>query len=309
MNSDDLKLKFNRRFVGLERFGTLSAWSLVFCYVVTIIVAAMAGYFMLQAPLSWLDSIIIFALMVLIATRFRGLNNIVHECSHSTFCDNRNQNVVIGKFCASLTLSSFMKYKRDHLTHHAHLGDHDLDRDFQNIASFRLDEKLNRTVVMRHFITPLIGRHLNHYTSIDLTDDDGMFFKWFRVSLVFLSVSLTAAEPAFGGLMILIPFLFIYSSLNYWADCIDHAGLICSDDEIRASRNVFLPRVIRWIFFPRNDSYHLVHHLFPSIPARHLPNAHEILLTDEVYASMRNASGRGRSSSTPKGVTTVVEAV
>lgn len=69
----------------------------------------------------------------------------------------------------------------------------------------------------------------------------------------------------------------------------DHAGLVPTDDDLEASRNLLAPRVVRWLFFPRNDCFHLVHHLFPHIPARHLEDSHEALLDDELYVSHDNA--------------------
>jgi fatty acid desaturase len=56
-------------------------------------------------------------------------------------------------------------------------------------------------------------------------------------------------------------------------------------DELEASRNVLAPAPIRWLFFPRNDCYHLVHHLFPQVPARHLDVAHAELSKDPAYNS------------------------
>jgi fatty acid desaturase len=49
---------------------------------------------------------------------------------------------------------------------------------------------------------------------------------------------------------------------------------------------------VRLIFFPRNDSYHLVHHLFPQIPARHLHQAHQELCRDPSYRRLPSAVSR-----------------
>ncbi|MEO1468088.1 MAG: hypothetical protein AAFV86_03455, partial [Pseudomonadota bacterium] len=38
-----------------------------------------------------------------------------------------------------------------------------------------------------------------------------------------------------------------------------------------------------FIVFPRNDCFHLIHHLFPTVPADHLDYCHERLLGDPAY--------------------------
>ena len=81
-----------------------------------------------------------------------------------------------------------------------------------------------------------------------------------------------------------MPLFYIYPTLNYWTDCLDHAGLVGATDELEASRNVLAPALVRWLFFPRNDCYHLVHHLFPQVPARHLDYAHAELCKDPDYS-------------------------
>ena len=59
--------------------------------------------------------------------------------------------------------------------------------------------------------------------------------------------------------------------------------------------------VLRWMFFPRNDCYHLVHHLFPHIPARHLGASHQLLTRDALYAAQPNAVRHAQNSVT-KGI-------
>lgn len=293
-----LRQKYVRQFASFEPLSAAVAWGYVMFYVLIIVFCLVFGYILLKGPVSLGDLALLAAFALLVATRLRGLNNIVHECSHSTFCKGRKQNVLIGRVCASLTLSCFKKYRDEHLSHHAHLGDNELDRDFRKIKNLGLDEELNRSTIIRHIITPILGRHLQYYVSIDLSDDDGALFKWLRVSLLFTAVLITAIEPVYGTLLILTPYLFLYSALNYWADCMDHAGLISSEDEIDASRNILVPRVVRWIFFPRNDSFHLVHHLFPTIPAVHLEISHDILTREPLYAARGNAVGHEGTSTT-----------
>jgi fatty acid desaturase len=78
------------------------------------------------------------------------------------------------------------------------------------------------------------------------------------------------------------------TATNYWNDGVDHAGLIQEGDDLYASRNLILPQPLRALLFPRNDCFHLVHHLFPSVPVRHLPACHQRLLSDPAYAALKH---------------------
>jgi fatty acid desaturase len=256
---------------------------IVMFYVAQVAAAMGAGYWLLQQPLSPLTGLGVAAAMLFIGTRLRGLNNIVHECSHFTFSQRREDNVVFGSICASLVLGCFQDYRRKHMTHHAHLGDYDKDLDLQGIRAFRLEEPLTPRTLVRHILTPIVALHLPHYLSIDLSGTDGRIYRVLKIGLIAAAVAALAFDPLAAVLLIWVPFLWIYSAINYWTDCVDHAGLVESGEELTSSRNVLMPKQLSAILFPRNDCYHLVHHLFPHVPARHLEDCHKQLMGNRQY--------------------------
>ena len=289
MSAQALRRKYNRAFAGMEKHSRLVAWLIVGLYVVQILVSITLGHFLLQGSPTLLSVSGVALLMIFVATRMRGLNNIVHECSHATFAVDRVDNVRIGKTCASLLFNSFTIYRDEHLSHHKHIGDYDHDLDLQGIKNLGLHDDLTLRVLLRHLFTPLVLRHLPYYLSLNLSRNDGFLFQVVQYAMVGAVSILTALAPATGIFMAIVPFVLIYSSLMYWADCMDHAGLVPTDDDLEASRNLLAPGLVRWLFFPRNDCFHLVHHLFPHIPARYLEDSHEVLLEDELYVSHENA--------------------
>lgn len=296
MSAKELRQKYTRSFAGMQRYSRVSAWMVVAGYVFQILAAIAVGHVLMAQGLSPLVGLGVAGLMIFIGTRLRGLNNIVHECSHATFSAVRQDNSVIGKLCASLILKSFRDYRDEHLSHHAHLGDYDHDLDLQGIKDLRLHDPLSPKVLLRHMVNPLLGRHLPYYLGMNLSSRDGRFFQVFKLALL-LSVTLFSfAFPMTGLVFVIVPYVLVFSALNYWADCLDHAGLVAHEDDLDASRNILAPRVLRWLFFPRNDCFHLVHHLFPHVPARHLEATHMTLAEDRVYRSRSNAV---RSSDLP----------
>jgi fatty acid desaturase len=296
MSGATVRAKFMRGFSGMQRYSHWLAWSIVGFYLVLILAAIAAGHYMLSLPLSWTTGLLMAATSIFIGTRLRGLNNIVHECSHSSFSSQRGDNVRIGRFCSAILTGCFETYKRDHLSHHAHLGDYEHDNEFGPIERFGLHEDVTVKTVARLFVTPLLGLHLRAYSGINLSRMDGWFFFGLKILFLVSIVAFTIAFPLTSVFFVMLPLFYIFPTLNFWTDCLDHAGLVGETDELKASRNVLAPAPIRFLFFPRNDCYHLVHHLFPQIPARHLETAHHVLSEDSSYGSETAAIGTVRTA-------------
>jgi fatty acid desaturase len=265
------------------------AWAVFGGYLALILGSIWVGGQLMSMPVTVWSVLLMGATAVFIGTRLRGLQNIVHECCHATFSAHLGDNALIGRLCAALLLKSFRAYRDDHLSHHANNGDYETDEDFAAIRKFRLEDPLTPRTVLRHLATPLLGLHLTSYTGINLSGDDGRAFKVLKLGLLAAMASFLVIAPLSALIFVLVPLFYVLPTLNYWTDCFDHAGLVGAKDELRASRNVLAPTLVRLVFFPRNDSYHLVHHLFPQIPARYLDGAHETLCEDPSYANRSSA--------------------
>ena len=283
MSGKSVRERFMVQFTGMERYSRVGAWAVVGGYVAQVVAGIFVGNYLLSLPLTWGTGILIAVTAIFIGTRFRGLNNIVHECCHSSFSEHREDNVVLGRLCSVMLTGCFRRYKADHLSHHAHLGDYEHDNEMAAIEKFRLHDPLTVGTVLRHIMTPLLGRHLRAYSGINLSGEDGRFFLVLKIAILLGITAYTILEPLAALIFLLLPLYYIFPALNFWTDCLDHAGLVGVKDELAASRNVLAPAPIRWIFFPRNDCYHLIHHLFPQVPARHFIKVHETLCEDQEY--------------------------
>jgi fatty acid desaturase len=280
-----LRREFIRRFSGLRRYSRLDAWLVMGGYVSVILASVWLGHVLLSMPATVWSVALMVMTSVFIGTRIRGINNIVHECSHASFSEHWLDNARIGRVCTALLMKSFRDYRDDHLSHHANNGDYESDAEFAVIRKFGLHDPLTVRTVLRHIVTPLTGRHLPVYVSIRVSRADGDLFLWVKLALLSPLALFTLLAPLTALFFVIVPLFYIYPTLNYWTDCLDHAGLVGAKDELEASRNVLAPAPIRWLFFPRNDCYHLVHHLFPQVPARHLDVAHAELSKDPAYNS------------------------
>jgi fatty acid desaturase len=283
MSGHAVRQKFMEEFRDLTGSTRLVSGAILVSYLLQIMAAMGLGYWLVQQPLSGLTGLGIGSVMFFIGTRLRGINNIQHECSHFAFTERREDNLLFGKICASLLLGCFRTYRYEHMSHHAHCGDYEKDLDLQQSRVFRFEDRVTPLTILRNFLTPLVGLHFRRLPSYDLTATDGKMFRLLKIGLIAAAIGALAIDPLAALLLVWLPFLWVYSAINYWTECIDHAGLLGPEDDLESSRNFVLPKPLRVIFFPRNDCYHLIHHLFPQLPVRHLDTCHERLLTHPAY--------------------------
>lgn len=289
MSGQKLRHQFSRQFFGMTKYSRFSAWLIVGCYLAQVVAGIYFGNYLLSLSLSPVTILLMVLTSLFIGTRLRGINNIVHECTHSSFAENREDNVAIGRTCASLLSGCFRQYKEDHLSHHAHLGDYAHDREMGPIEEFGLHKPLTGKTILQHTITPLLGRHLKTYSGVNFSGGDGRFYFGIKMALLLTIFVFSIFNPATSAFFVLLPMFYIFPTLNFWTDCLDHAGIVGKEDELEASRNVLAPLPLRLLFFPRNDCFHLVHHLFPNVPARHLETAHVALSNNEAYQGQPTA--------------------
>lgn len=282
MSGTELRRRYNKAFKGLERNGRIGAGLILASYVLQIVLAGVAAAALLDHGSAASYAGVALALLF-IGTRMRGLNNIVHECSHYAFTEKKDDNVLYGSIAASLLLSSYTAYRAEHMTHHAYLGDYEKDQDIRSLKPFKLESTLDAKTIARHVLTPLAGMHLPNYFRIDLSRRDGKACFLLKVGLLTAAFALAWTAPVTALVVVLLPVLWIYPGLNYWADCIDHAGILDREDPLESSRNWIAPASIRWFLFPRNDCFHLIHHLFPNVPSQHFEDIHAILMQDPAY--------------------------
>ncbi|WP_127900949.1 fatty acid desaturase family protein [Solirhodobacter olei] len=283
MTDHRLRRDHMRDFKTLGRQGRAAAIAIVAGYVLQVFAAILAGSWLLELPGTPLTFAGVAVVVFFLGTRLRGFNNIVHECSHASFTEARGDNRLLGAFCASMTLGCFADYRDGHMTHHAHLGDLDRDEDLRAIRRLHLEDPLTPATVLRHVLTPIVGLNLPYYLKINLSSRDGRAFLVLKFAILAGGVLFLALNPLAALVLFWLPIFWMFPAINYWTDCIDHGGLFENGSELESSRNMVVPKALRAILFPRNDCFHLVHHLFPQVPSQHLEACHRKLMADSAY--------------------------
>jgi fatty acid desaturase len=141
-------------------------------------------------------------------------------------------------------------------------------------------------VVWKHVVRPLLLLHVPSY--VDPVIYRAADPRWVRGARVAYTTSLLALGAFVIGwnqlvLYYLVPYLTTYQMFRYWSDAADHAGIIEQPDPFDRARNHDLP-LLNWLLFPHNDQFHLVHHLYPAVPATNLVVVHDLLMADPAYA-------------------------
>jgi fatty acid desaturase len=300
MSGHAVRQQFLRQFRELSVNSRQGAALIVASYILQVMSAIGLGYWLLQQPLTLLTGLGLAAVMFFIGTRLRGINNIVHECSHFAFTQRKEDNVIFGSICSSLLLGCFRNYREMHMSHHAHCGDYEKDLDLQGSRAFRLEDPVTPRAILRHALTPIFGLHFRRLPSFNLSAQDGELYRALKIGLIAAAIGFLVLDPVAALVLVWVPFLWVYSAINYWTECLDHAGLVGSEDELESSRNFIVPKRLRVLLFPRNDCYHLIHHLFPQVPVHHLDACHEILLTHPHYRARIERDGAEGSFGNPR---------
>uniref|UniRef100_UPI001AEC177E fatty acid desaturase n=1 Tax=Roseovarius aestuariivivens TaxID=1888910 RepID=UPI001AEC177E len=199
-----------RHFARMARNTKAKAWFIVLAFVLQALAGVLLGNYLLSLELSAATVVMMVLTAIFIGTRLRGLNNIVHECSHSTFAENRQDNIILGKVCASLLTGCFRKYKDDHLSHHAHIGDYENDREMAAIEKLRLHDPLSAKTVLRHIGTGLTGRHLRMYSGVNLSRADGLPFYILKIGVLLAIVMFSVLEPLTSAFFVLLPLFYVF---------------------------------------------------------------------------------------------------
>lgn len=237
--------------------------------------------------------------IVIIGSRMRGLDIMMHESSHKMLFRNKHLNKWIASlFAAFPILISYDAYCKSHMNHHRFLwSDIDPDKQRYHIVGLDSPPKNKITFFVKHILKPLFLVHVPNYLigMIKVTayvKEESNLDRIIRLAYWGIII---VASIYFGFwqefiLYWVIPFLTTFQILKYWAEMAEHAGLE-SDEEIFASRNSFGNWFERFILHPHRNSYHLVHHLFPAVPHYNIKKAHLILLKDADYRNAHHCTG------------------
>lgn len=216
--------------------------------------------------------------ILIIATRMRAMENLVHEASHNNLFSSAPLHQRFQFLYAFPVFRVLEDYRRSHMAHHKHLGDPQKDPDVVRLQDLGLD-RLPERPVWYLLGLPMTGYLTYEYLTTTFREFWGSPSS--RVSkLVFwfaalLAVWWTATFREFAYYY-LIPFLAVLPVTRYWAEIAEHLGLDLREGFGSSRTNIGFLHM--WLLNPLNDGYHAAHHLCGQIPFHLLPEAHDHLM-------------------------------
>lgn len=194
---------------------------------------------------------------VILATFFMNLSFTAwHECAHGIFSSSNKFNQIFGWVTSFFSVyPGFYARKREHLLHHKYEGQPDKDPVYPRVQSsaFSFLFKAARTVIYHNS---------QAYEDLPLSRKE----KVLDASLYCSVLCVLVAGYLFGFLYNLL-LLWIFPRLLIFPI---HAYYICYFPHHRGGKGYQVSRIVstNWLvrFLTVNQSYHGIHHLWPSIP-------------------------------------------
>ncbi|MBF3851472.1 fatty acid desaturase [Burkholderia pseudomallei] len=221
-----------------------------------------------------------------IGNRQRALANLLHDAGHRNFAGPHQLNDVLAwLFIAPPLFNSLMVYREFHARHHAWLGDPRGDPDYIT-ARIEPDHGWWRpylAVLLRPSVwTGSILGHI-HLRQTRLSQKS-CIVGWWTITLGAMTYCVGFHTAAvFIGVWMLAR-ATVFHAITTFREFCDHFGRRPSGI-FNYTRDVSSHSIWRWIIHPRNNGYHLTHHLIPSVPYHRLAQAQRRLLELPAFAS------------------------
>lgn len=217
----------------------------MFIIALSLITVSTSGYFLWSFP-DWLC----FTANVL-ALHISG--TVIHDASHNSAHSNRIINSILGHGSALMLGFAFPVFTRVHLQHHAHVNDPENDPDHFVSTGGPL-----WMIAARFFYHEIFFFRRRLWKKYELLE-------WFLSRLFLFTVVFLGIHYGFIGYVMnfwFVPALVVGIALGLFFDYLPHRPFKECDRWKNA--RVYPGRVLNFLIFGQN--YHLIHHLWPSIP-------------------------------------------
>lgn len=238
-----------------------------------------------------------FLASIVIARQLRGLEIMVHDASHLTWVRSRPKlnHFLADLFVGAPVLSSVKAYWKSHRIHHGQYGSHQ-DPCRQRFASMGVNDIDLSThwKIARAVIAWLPGYNAAYYREIGSQSiaQWAIFITWHSCVLVLplatflilgmgFTLKVGIALAIFGWVLFwVLPAMVFLPVIRSIAETEEHdyeAG--GTEFETTFTNDGWLHRLL---IHPKNDAYHVIHHLFPNIPEAEHHWVHDLLMKHDV---------------------------
>ncbi|WP_081466416.1 fatty acid desaturase [Collimonas fungivorans] len=217
--------------------------------------------------------------IIVVANRQRAMGNLLHDAGHRNLFNSDKANDLIATFLLAPALfNSLAIYRKLHSRHHAFLGDPLRDPDY--ITSIT-GEQSSWWLTYRKYIFSFgcwRGSVMGHLGIPDLNLKRSAYIYFWWLSILAMAVIVMNIQFALTFFALwMIAKASMFHLVTTFREMCDHFGLE-PGGIFSFTRDVSTLSPWRWIVHPRNNGYHLTHHLMPAVPYYRLHQTHEMLI-------------------------------
>lgn len=232
----------------------------------------------------WWSELLAPLAVVLIANRQRALGNILHDAGHRNLWRDRRRNDLVARlFIAPLLFASLTRYRETHFKHHLALGDAGGDPDF--LTSSRkapapwglnyLDQVFSLNAWLSSVSGHLFSRQVRAASQLYILG-------WWVVAVALMWATAGAGFTVAFLVLWLLARATVFHLITTFREMCDHFGLQ-PGGVFTFTRDLVCHGFWRKLIHPRNNGYHLTHHLLPAVPYYRLPEAHRMLQRQQMF--------------------------
>lgn len=230
------------------------------------------------AAVVWLDALLAPLAVLVLANRQRALGNILHDAGHrNTWREKAKNDLIARVLVAPLLFASLSRYRETHFQHHLELGRAQGDPDLipgQDQLPSSWTVSYARCLLSRSAWLGSLGGHLFDQ-EVGWRSKAFVLGWWACFGGVLTWLVGSNFALAFMCLW-LIARATLFHCITTFREMCDHFGLL-PGGVFGFTRDMDCHGPWRWIIHPRNNGYHLTHHLLPAVPYYRLPEAHTLL--------------------------------
>lgn len=236
--------------------GGINLTLLMFLSAVALVTSSIFGYWYWNWP-GWSCFLINVLALHLAGT-------VIHDASHNSAHRNRIVNAMLGHGSALMLGFAFPVFTRVHIQHHAHVNDPDNDPDHFVSTGGPL-----WLIAARFFYHEIFFFKRRLWRKYELLE-------WFLSRLFVFSVVGISIHYGFEGYILnywFSPALVVGLALGLFFDYLPHRPF--QERNRWKNARVYPSGILNLLILGQN--YHLIHHLWPSIPWYHYKPAYEVM--------------------------------
>ncbi|PIS10464.1 MAG: hypothetical protein COT73_09230 [Bdellovibrio sp. CG10_big_fil_rev_8_21_14_0_10_47_8] len=232
---------------------------------------------------------------LIIASRQHALLVLVHDAAHYRITSSKTMNDLTANFFAGFPcFIGTHSYRLHHLQHHQHLNT-ELDPDWarkihQPEWQFPMPKRMLARILFQQVLiggyewvvltSTMLLKNL-HLSAKDPRKKEGLLLATYFMAMFGLAIYFNL----FHQLIFywLIPLLTLFPLIQRIRSISEHFA-VDRDRILNRTRNISTTWIERFFFSPHSVNWHLVHHLYPSVPHYNLEELHQQLMTDQQYA-------------------------